>query len=124
MKQMAISFILILCLSYCVVIECDQLSKAQYTEGLLVAMEESVRHALTLLGNQTEEEISSDEGLYASFLQDLMLQMGNQASYEVYVYERNYSRGILDVETIMHVKLPSGRNWSVSCRRRGKLEAS
>lgn len=122
MKQMAMTFILMISLFYCIAIGSNQLAVAYYEEGLSTAMENSIRHSLTALSEPGAAEITDEQELYAAFLQDLVLQMGEKAVCDIDVYELDYSQGILDVKATLTVSLPFGGSEAISCRKRGKLE--
>lgn len=121
MKQMAITFVFTICFFFCIEIICNQLVEMQYEETLTFAVENSIRHTLELLGNHESDFLASEQDLFASFLQELTLEIGDQAEYDISVYELNYEQGIMDLEVKLTFSLPFGGDKAISCRKRGKL---
>lgn len=117
MRQVTAVFILICLLLSGARCVCRLESRQIHQEQLDIAMEMAMRHSLTAAAVKKNYSITSNQELYADFLGELFLVLGEDAECDIKVYEMDLESGVMDVEAVVSFVLPGGGMEQVICRK-------
>lgn len=117
MRQILSSFLCLLLLLGGINCLYDMECKQLHQEELESSMESAMRHSLTAARIKKSYPINSEEELYADFVGELLLTLGADAEYEIFVYDLNLEKGKMDVKIVSYFTLPGGRKTKTECRK-------